>query len=181
VRIVVVSNTTMQSLASSLPGHDFVFGGVGDLQLWLADPSAPPSDPTTDVVLVHADGDALVPPLGPAEGLESTLTLIEQFARTHPSTEVIVTSLLVGPRTASSYADALDSGGRVTARSTGDLRVAALAAEQPNVAMLDLQLLLEDAGRRALISDTYWYLGRIRFSKLGFELLGRELEHLLTG
>ena len=51
---------------------------------------------------------------------------------------------------------------------------AALAAEQPNVAMLDLQLLLEDAGRAApLISDTYWYLGRIRFSKLGFELLGR--------
>lgn len=181
MRIVVVSNTTMQSLASSLPGHDLVFGGVGDLQLWLADPSAPPADPTTDVVLVHADGEALVPPLGPAEGLESTLMLIEQFARTHPSTEVIVTSLLVGPRTASSYADALDPGGRVAARSTWDLRVAALAADQPNVAMLDLQLLLEDAGRRALISDSYWYLGRIRFSKLGFELFGRELEHLLTG
>ena len=118
MRIVVVSNTTMQPLAPSFPEHDFVFGGVGDLQLWLADPSAPPADPTTDVVLVHADGEALVPPLGPAEGLESTLTLIEQFARAHPATEVIVTSLLVGPRTASSYADALDSGGRVAARST---------------------------------------------------------------
>src|SRR5436190_14275485 len=52
---------------------------------------------------------------------------------------------------------------------------------RPTLVMLDLQLLLEDASRRALISDTYWYLGRIRFSKLGFELLGRELEHLLTG
>ena len=132
------------------------------------------------MVLVHADAETLVPPLGPAEGLESTLTLIG-VRWTHPATEVIVTSLLVGPRTASSYADALDSGGRVAARSTWDLRVAAPGGRRAERG--DAGPPAPPRGRRprALVSDTYWYLGRIRFSKLGFELLRRELEHLLAG
>src|SRR6478672_397865 len=74
----------MQSLASSLPGHDLTFSGVGDLQLWLADPSTPPADPATDVVLVHADGDTLVPPLGRRFGVDARA---DRAVRSDPSVD----------------------------------------------------------------------------------------------
>ena len=124
--------------------------GSGDLQLWLADPSAPPADPATDVVLVHADAETLVPPLGPAEGLEGRLTLVEQFAL-DPSGDRGHRDL--APRRAT-YRIVLCRRarfGRTRCREVdvGSARPRCLAADEPNVAMLDLQLLLEDAGPSA--------------------------------
>ena len=71
--------------------------------------------------------------------------------------------------------------GRLAMRARWDLRVSQLAQDFQNVSALDLQILLNEAGRQSLVTDTYWYLGRIKFSALGFELLGRELERLLAG
>ena len=171
----------MQPLRSHLSDCQIHFSGVGDLSIWLADPHSPAADPDTDVLMVHADGDTLLPPLGDPGAAEALLSLLESFIKNHPLTQIVVTTLLPEPRSASSYADAADPMGRLAMRARWDLRVSQLAQDFQNVSALDLQILLNEAGRQSLVTDTYWYLGRIKFSALGFELLGRELERLLAG
>jgi FkbH-like protein len=181
MKIAVLSNTTMQPIAAHLPGHDLIFSGVGDLPIWLADPQSPASDPTSDVLLVYVDGEQLLPPLGRADAADATLNQLESFVEAHPMIQIVLTTLLTDPRSASSYSDASDEMGRLATRSRWDLRVSEMARDHPNVSVLDLNLLLEEAGRLALVSDNYWYLGRVRLSKRGFELLGRELINLFEG
>ena len=181
MKIAVLSNTTMEPLRSHLSDCQIHFSGVGDLSIWLADPDSPAADPTTDLLFVHADGDTLVSPLGGPNAAEDLLDLFENFVKNHPLLQIVVTTLLPGPRSASSYADAADPTGRLATRTRWDLRVSQLAQEFQNVSVLDLQILLNEGSRQSLMTDTYWYLGRIRFSALGFELLGRELDRLVAG
>ena len=100
VKIVVLSNTTMQPLRSHLSDCQIHFSGVGDLSIWLADPHSPAADPDTDVLMVHADGDTLLPPLGDPGAAEALLSLLESFIKNHPLTQIVVTTLLPEPRSA---------------------------------------------------------------------------------
>src|SRR3974390_3375432 len=117
MRIVVLSNTTMQPLERHLPPAEVVFSGVADVPTWLLDRSSAACDPRTDVVILHVDGDSLVPPIGRPELAEMILDIVEAYADAHPATQVIVTTLLPQPRSAASYADALDPTGSVAIRS----------------------------------------------------------------
>jgi FkbH-like protein len=181
MRIVVVSNTTMQPVAARLPEHEVVVSGVGDLPRWLLEPMSPADDPTVDVVVVHADGDSLLPPLGHADQRAVILDAVERFASRHVATHVVVTTLMSTARATSTYADPSLPTGRFRARVEWDLRVSALAEAYANVTVLDCALLQESAGLESLTSDAYWYLGRIRFSALGFDAFARELSRIIDG
>ncbi len=182
MRIVVVSNTTMDPLARNLEGDEVVVSGVGDLIPWLIDPSSPAADPATGLVLVCPDGDSLVPPLADDSSLlDELLSHVDGFAGRHPGTPVAVTTLLLDSRGPLAHADAANPGGRFAARARWEAGLAEIAADRPNVNVVDLRGLAERHGAAALVNDSYWYLGRIRFSTLGFSALAEELAVLRRG
>ncbi len=181
MRIVVVANATMDPLARHLPGHDVITGGVGDLLTGLIDPAAVAADPATDLVVVCPDGDSTLPPLGSAGLLPQLADQVDRFAADHPGTTVVATTLIASARTPSGHADPSDPAGRFAQRARWEARLAELAARHTNLHICDLRALAEEHGRSALVTDTYWYLGRIRLSPLGFELLAGELLALERG
>ncbi len=182
MRIVVVSNTTMDPLARNLAGHEVVVSGVGDLIPWLIDPSSPAADPSTGLVLVCPDGDSLVPPLADGAALlDELLAHVDGFAARHPGTPVAVTTLLLDSRGPLAHADATTPAGRFAARARWEAGLAEMAAGRPNVNVVDLRGLAERHGAAALVNDSYWYLGRIRFSPLGFSALAQDLAELVAG
>ncbi|CAB4561753.1 MAG: HAD-IIIC family phosphatase [Actinobacteria bacterium] len=180
MRIVLVSNSTMQPLAGLLKEHDVVVGGVADLLGWLIDPTAPPSDPLTEMVVVCPDGDSLLAPLGSVDLLDELGDRVEAFARDHPSVRVVVSTLLAPWRSAASFADAAEPRGRFASRASWDTTLARLAAELGNVSVLDVRGLAEEHGRATLVNDSYWYLGRIRWSTVGFQVLADELRRIVA-
>ncbi|MEY4231709.1 MAG: hypothetical protein RLZZ362_2558 [Actinomycetota bacterium] len=180
MRIVVVTNTTMQPLVGLLKGHDVLVSGVADLVPWLVDLAAPAADSSTEMVVVCPDGDSLLSPLGSTELLDELGDRVEAFARSNPAVQVVAMTLLAQHRSATSYADGGDPCGRLASRARWDLRLAELAVDLSNVTVLDLRGLAEEYGRAALINDAYWYLGRIRFSQLGFQVLAKELRRIVA-
>lgn len=180
MRIVVLSNTTMQPIVGLLKDNDVIVSSVADLLTWLVDASSPAADASTEMVVVCPDGDSLLAPLGSIELLDELGDCVEVFARSNPGTQVVVTTLLAQHRSATSYADARDSGGRLASRARWDMRLAQLASDFPNVSILDLRGLAEEHGRSALVNESYWYLGRIRLSQLGFQVLAKELQRIIA-
>lgn len=176
MKIVVVSNSTMQPLASRLAGHDVVFSGVGEVLPWLLDESAPTWAPETDLVLVCIDGDSSLPPLGEPAFLDEVLVRSQAFAERRSSVQVIITTLLASRRSAASLADFANPIGRWHVRARWDVRIAEMAAMFPNVGIIDLDgLAQENGGIEALSNSAMWYLGRIRFSYRGFDAMAEEL------
>lgn len=180
MRIVVVTNTTMQPLVGLLKGHDVIVSGVSDLLTWLVDTAAPAAETATEMVVVCPDGDSLLSPLGSTELLDELGHRLEVFARSKPAVQVVATTLLAQHRSASSFADGGDPLGRLASRARWELRLAELSSNLSNVTVLDLRGLAEEHGRTALVNDAYWYLGRIRFSHLGFEVLAKELLRIVA-
>lgn len=181
MQIVFVSSTTTQPIESHFRGDAVVTSGVAELFSWLLDPAAPPAHEDTDAVVVVPDGDSLLPPLGGREPVDELLGLIDRFVRLHPDKLVVVATLLAPHRSAWSYADAGEPHGRLRARATWLAGLADLAHTHANVAILDLCELAESHGRDALVSPTYWYLGRIRFTAKGFEVIADEVKRILRG
>lgn len=176
MNIVVVSNSTMQPLASRLQGHGVNFSGVGDVLPWLLDESAPPWASETDLVLVCIDGDSSLPPLGEPAFLDEVLDHIKAFAERRSGTQVIVCTLLAPRRSASSFADQADPTGRWHSRARWDLRLAEMAATHTNVGIIDLDgLAHENGGLHAFVSPAMWYLGRLRFTGVGYQAIAEEL------
>ena len=50
-------------------------------------------------------------------------------------------------------------------------RLLAIAQANANLLLLDIGLLIRRHGEQSLLSDAFWYLGRIRYSNLMFRLL----------
>lgn len=180
MRIAIVSNMTMEPLAGKLSGHDVVTTGVGSLLQALVDPTSPAADSSTDVVVICPDGASILPPFGSAELVDELAGLVEAFAVRHPSKFVAVSTLLAGSRVPSSFADVALPGGRFAARVNWDRRLSELALGLPNVGVLDLAGLSQTA-TEPLTNDAYWYLGRIRLSTAGFDLVALEVERMLAG
>jgi len=179
MRIAVLSNSTMQPLSPLLADHDVVVGGVADLLQWLVDPGAPSAAPETEAVVICPDGDSLLPPIGAPGLLDELQDHIDRFAKTHPAKYVIVMTLLADHRSASSHADPSLPSGRFALRAGFESRLAELCVRNQNLIVLDMGELAERYGRENMITDSYWYLGRIRFSSLGFAVVAEELGRIL--
>ena len=181
MRVVVLADATMEPLARHLPGHDVIIGGTGDLLTGLVDPAGPAADPATDLVVVCPDGDSTLPPLGAADLLPTLADQVDRFAANHPGAAVVATTMLGPARTPWAHADPAEPEGRFACRAAWESRLAELALRHANVHVCDLRGLAEEHGRAALVTDSYWYLGRIRLSPFGFELLADELLDLERG
>ena len=182
VRIVFIANSTFQPIATRFDADvDVVVSQVGDLVPWLVDPSCAAADPATDVVVVVPDGDTVLPPLGSDGFADELFGRLDMFASKHRDKLVIAATPLATHRSSWANADAADPGGRFAARSRWLAALVDLVGRHDNMAILDLEEMAEAHGRSSLTTDTYWYLGRIRFSGLGFDLIADEVLTIVRG
>ncbi len=99
---------------------------------------------------------------------------IQAWQVEHPSVNVIVSNLVLPP---SLFTNFLEPRGDFSF-SNIEQQLNQSLSELKGVHVLDAQRLFRLYGYQSLCDEKYWYLGRIRYTNLGFECLCRELKRL---
>lgn len=180
MNLVVVSNTTMNPLATLLSELEVVCSGTGDLVQWLLDSSSPPSNDDAEIVLVVVDASQLTPPMSPGGSTDEFFDHLTAFVKRNPDKLVIASTPVGSSRAATTFADPADLHGQFASKARWNSRLAQLAADAPNVAVLDVDELVAKSGRDWFLTNKYWYLGRIRFTQHGFQSIAEEIRSLLA-
>src|SRR5262249_37715292 len=107
------------------------------------------------------------------------LSAVATYASARPAALVIVSTLAPDPATARSYGGALSGDGTTVHASELNTGLRELAEERPNVAPLDMQLIVGRHGRERLPAPTFWYAGRIPYTTLWFEECARHVNGIL--
>jgi FkbH-like protein len=168
VRLVVVSNVTMELLGPTLGEHEVRFPGAAAWPSFLAD--AGPVD--ADAVIVHVDVDSLR--MG-AEGrgrADYIIELVEQWVQRNPGIPVLLNTALCRPATPFSFADPIRDDGAVAIAVRWSEAMRRIAARAPLGVVVDLAHLLVEHSLADLITSRYWYAGRVRYSREGFAAIG---------
>jgi FkbH-like protein len=177
VRLLVLSNVNLAPLARRVPGHDVTLADHGDVLRSLADPASQAYDDAVDAVVVLLDADEA---LAAGGLLDEVPPALGAFAGARPDVLVVVSTVRPDPFGVATYASAQDPDGPAARAASFDGAVRALGAANPNVAVLDLDLVFDPHGRDALVSRAFWYAGRIPYSTLWFDECGKHLSGLLA-
>ena len=77
------------------------------------------------------------------------------------------------------FADVLHASSLKACEATLNTKLVAIAKSHPNLLLLDLDLLFRRHGEDALVSDAFWYTGRIRYTARMFELLAETIRRAI--
>ncbi len=190
MKLAVVSNVNMQPLSLHLKKRGFkapYFCSYGQHVLELLDTSSGLYASDLNVLFVHLDTEELlkdqayVLPDATAEPayLKDLLEALRRFCDRRPEVTVIVSQGVLPPFSFLSYLEgnSKDSFTQMDARITQDFT--GIAEGRRNVFFLDFKRLIQWHGYSAFFDEKYWYLGRIKYSELGFKSLAEDLQNLL--
>lgn len=176
MKLFVLANTNVAPIVSRLSGHDVELADFGALIAPLVDVAGPAHATDLDVLLVLLDGDELVDSGELAQELVSVLGAYSQQRR---DVVTIVSTVRVDAATPLTYAGTRLPDGPYARQTEINAALHALAEEHDNVELLDIDLLYDRFGRDALISTTFWYAGRVRYTPRWFDECARHISWLL--
>ncbi len=179
MRVLLLGNVNMAPLVDALSELDAELGGFDDALLQLLDPASRAHAADVNAVVVHLDGDEF---LGRGHAASELVKAVESFVERNPGKLVVLNTFSVSPEEPSSYAVALaEKSSRLAQAREANARLRELARRRPAALLLDLELLYWRFGADSLVSDTFFYLGRIRYTNRMFRELARHIEQLLRG
>ena len=177
MKTLVLGNTNLAPLRDVMRELDLEFGDYGDYRLQLHDRGARAHASDVERLLLILDGDLLF-----AEGQDPAELVgeIAAFADAHPTKQVLVTTWSVDPASPRSYAEIwAEEGSPLEWQARGRAELVEAARQRANLLVLDMDLVVSALGRERLLAPNFWYLGRIRYSQIGFERIGSHLRQLL--
>jgi FkbH-like protein len=128
----------------------------------------------TDAML----GDALYG-AGTCDLCEAYLSALEHFTLRHPDKVVITHTFCIGSNRWLGFADVTHRASQKALEAALNTRIALIAKAHPNLFVFDIELLFRRHGEDALLSNAFWYAGRIRYTQLMFDLLAQTLRKAL--
>lgn len=180
----IISNATMAPLAQHL-NFSVTLGEYDSLILELIDPqSTSAADPSTTHVLALFDTDALLgearfDPAAPSRAGDF-IEALNSFCSAHPEKAVITHTFCATARRPNTFADTVGSDSVAALEARANARLIELAAIYPNLALFDMELLFRRYGESGLISASFWYAGRIRYTPLMFRELASTITDLIA-
>ena len=176
MKLLVLSNVNVAPIAGRVPGHDVEVGDYGDVVRALVDPTSRAHAPEIEAIVLLLDGDVLV---GSGELGDEVVAALETFARTRPDTLVVASTVRCDAASPLTYGAALTPEGPLARELEYNSTLRRLCDDHRNLAVLDVGLVFDRHSRDRLVSPTFWYAGRIRYTSLWFEECGRQLAGLL--
>lgn len=168
MNVLVISNVTMDPLGPFLSSHQARFPGVGAWPSVLAGDAAVDAD----AVIIHVDVDALRLGVNGPEHIDLVIDLVGRWVDQNPGVPIVLNTALCQPGSPFSFADGVRRDGVVADVARWNEAMRRIAASSPYGVLADLAYMLRDRAMADLTTSRYWYAGRIRYSRDGFESLG---------
>jgi FkbH-like protein len=179
MRTLLLSNTNMQPLVAFLKPWEVVCGEFNSMLLDLSNPESPAASAEYGRILCLFDSDSLLGDAfhgeGAPEQCETFLAALDRFCATHPDKNVMANTFCFGTGRYLNFADLLHPQSLHTTEAKLNGRLIEMAHAHPNLLLVDFDLLFRRHGEDALLADSFWYLGRIRYSNLMFRSLAAML------
>jgi FkbH-like protein len=175
MRTLLLSNVNMQPLIAFLKPWEVVCGEFNSLLLDLSNPGSLAASAEFSHVLCVFAGETMMGDAFYGEGspdqCETFLVALETFCAAHPEKIVVVNTFCLGTGRWLNFADLLHPLSLRSAEARLNERLIAIAKDNSNLLLVDTEMLFRRHGEDALLSDAFWYLGRIRYSNLMFRSL----------
>ncbi len=175
MRTLLLSNINMQPLVAFLKPWDVSCGEFNSILLDLSNPASPAASAEFDRTLCLFDSDTMMGDalygVGPPVQCESFLTALASFCAAHTEKLVIANTFSFGTGRWLNFADLQHPMSLRSVESQFNERLIAIARANPNLLLVDTELLFRRHGEDALLSEAFWYLGRIRYSNQMFRSL----------
>jgi FkbH-like protein len=183
MRLLLLSNVNMQPLVRKLAPLDVACGAYNSMlaDLSIATSAAAGPDVSHVVCLFDTDtlmGDALYG-AGPAEQCDVFLAALDSFCERHPHKVVVSSTFCLGSNRWLGFADFHHESSLRSLEVQLNARLAAIATSKPNLLVIELEVLFRRYGENALVSNAFWYTGRIRYTAKMFDLLAQTIRRAL--
>ena len=181
MRGLLLSNINMQPLISFLQPWETVCGEFNSIIMDLVNPASQAASPEFNHILCIYDSDAMLGDAfygdGTPEQCEAFLAAIESFCTAHPDKTVIANTFCFGTGRWLNFADLLHPLSIRATESRLNDRLLGIARANRNLLLIDMALLFRRHGEDNLLSDSVWYMGRIRYSNRMFRALATTIHH----
>jgi FkbH-like protein len=175
MRTLLLSNVNMQPLMAFLKPWDVVCGEFNSMLLDLSNSVSAAAAPEFRRILCLYDSDTLMGDAlygnGPPKQCDLFLETVERFCNSYPDKIVITHTFCFGTGRWLNFADVLHPESLRTAEGSFNERLAEIARANPNLLLLDIEMLFRRYGENALLANSFWYAGRIRYTNLMFRAL----------
>ncbi|MCF8532086.1 MAG: HAD-IIIC family phosphatase [Reyranella sp.] len=183
MKTLLLSNINMQPLVSLLKPAEVVCGAYNSILMDLVDPNSPAASDEFDRVFCLFDTDALLGDFaygeeGPDQ-CETLIAALGKFCNRHPEKIVLAHTFCASTSRWLSFADLAHPQSLWSREVALNERLVALARETTNLLLIDLEAIVRRHGEVALMSSTFWYAGRIRYTKQMFRILATTIQQAL--
>lgn len=183
MRVLLLSNINMQPLVGPLKPWEVTCGEFNSILLDLSNPSSAASSNDFSHIACLFDSDVMMGDAfygdGAPEQCESFLAVLETFCGANPEKVVIANLFCMGTGRWLTYADPMHPLSLKQYEVRLNERLIAIARTNRNLLLVDIELLFKRHGEAALLSSSFWYLGRIRYSNLMFRSLATMLQQAM--
>jgi FkbH-like protein len=184
MKVFLTSNVNMQPLVRRLRPWDVVCGTYNSLLGDLATNGSPATAADITHLLCLYDTDSLMGDTlygaGPPEQCELLLAAVDGFCSRNPDKIVVTHRFCLGSNRWLGFADELHESSLTATAARLNLRLTEIARTHRNLMVFDLDVLFRRHGEDALISNAFWYAGRIRYTAKMFELLATTIQRAVA-
>ena len=184
MKILLISNVNMQPLAGQLKLGEVSWAGYNSMLADLSVFDSPAGNGEFTHVLCIYDSDALMGDAlygaGTADQCDTFLDALDRFCGRCPQKVVVTNTLCLGSSRWLGFADVTHAASLKAAEAAFNARLARIARTHPNLLLLDIEALFRRHGEDTLVSNAFWYAGRIRFTGKMFDLLAETIRRAIA-
>jgi FkbH-like protein len=184
MRLLLLSNINMRPLVSRLAPWDVACGSYNSMLSDLATTTSAAAAADISHVVCIFDTDALMGEAlygtGSADQCDLFLAALDAFCERHADKVVVTNTFCASSNRWLGFADFHHEGSLKNLEAQLNARLAAVARRRVNLLVFDLEILFRRHGEDALVSNAFWYVGRIRYTAKMFDLLGQTIECALN-
>jgi FkbH-like protein len=184
MKVLLISNVNMQPLARQLKLGEVSWAGYNSMLADLSLFDSPAGNGEFTHILCIYDSDALMGDAlygtGTADQCDAFLDALDRFCGGCPQTVVVTNTLCLGSSRCLGFADVTHAASLKAAEAAFNARLAQVARTRPNLLLLDIEALFRRHGEDTLVSNAFWYAGRVRFTGKMFELLAETIRRAIT-
>ena len=183
MQAILLSNVNMEPLLRALRPWNSSAGAYNSMLADLSTGDSPAAHPNVTHVICLYDSDTLMGDAfyggGPPEQCDALLQALDGFCTRHPDKVVVANLFAFSSNRWLSFADVLHPGSLRVREAELNGKLVAIAKTHPNLLLLDLDPLFRRHGEDALLSKTFWYAARIRYTARMFDLLAETIRRAI--
>jgi FkbH-like protein len=183
MKFLLLSNVNMQPLVGRLAPWDIGCGAYNSMLAELATTGSAASASDISHVICLFDTDTLMGEafygVGPPDQCDTFLAAVDGFCERHPDKVVVANTFCLSSNRPLGFADFGHEASLKMAEARLNIRLAGIAKARRNLVVFDLDVLFRRHGEDALVSNAFWYAGRIRYTGKMFDLLAQSIRRAL--